>query len=700
MSILKKFCRLLCVASLSIGAFASGAAQAQNECVLSATLSYSGNTWATYRIRTVTPVSAGTFTLSYSAAYPVNDSVLLEIYTDPVFLAPVVQGSNSHQYSFSGGASRTEIDLDFSNSDGGPAPTISNISLTSSTQCSSSPTVTNGNVWISGASGTGGVYKIGDTVTATWNNGPGGDNNSGITAVTFDFSQFGGGNAVTAVNSSNTWSATYTITSGSTDATNRNVLVTANNGSGSTTTADTTNATVDNIAPTVTDANITISGATGAGGAYKIGDTVTATWNNTAGGNNNADTISNVTANFSQFGGGAAVSATNSSGTWTATYTITAGAVSAAYRNISVTATDNAGNTTTTSDTSNATVDTQAPTVSSVSVPSNATYTGGQNLDFTVNMSEAIVVNTGGGTPRIALTIGASTVYASYISGSGSSAIVFRYTIQSGDYDADGVTVGTLSLNGGTMSDSAGNNLSTTLNSVGSTASVLVGSAAPTVTGLSPPNDLTAGGATVVITGTNFTGATGVSFGGTAATNVIVNSATQITATAPAGSLGTVNVTVTTPGGTSSTGAANQFTYQVAFIPNAPTVSSLSPPSGTTNGGTTVTITGIDFTGATAVTFGGTAASSFTVNSSTQITATAPARSAGAVAVAVTTSGGTGTLQNAYTYTSASLTLSPSAGALPAGTVGGLYSVNLSASGGSSSYTYAVTTGSLRRGLP
>ena len=76
--------------------------------------------------------------------------------------------------------------------------------------------------------------------------------------------------------------------------------------------------------PVVTDARLSISGATGTGGAFKVGDTVTATWNNTAGGDNNAD-ITGVTVNFSQFGGGTAVAATNSSGTWTATYTIVAG---------------------------------------------------------------------------------------------------------------------------------------------------------------------------------------------------------------------------------------------------------------------------------------------------------------------------------------------------------------------------------------
>ncbi|MCY0656333.1 IPT/TIG domain-containing protein, partial [Klebsiella pneumoniae] len=75
-----------------------------------------------------------------------------------------------------------------------------------------------------------------------------------------------------------------------------------------------------------------------------------------------------------------------------------------------------------------------------------------------------------------------------------------------------------------------------------------------------------------------------VRFGATTATYTI-NSNTQITATPPAGSAGTVNVTVTTVGGTSATSAADQFTY----VP-APTVTSISPTSGPTSGGTTVTI--------------------------------------------------------------------------------------------------------------
>jgi|GEM_PF-3023375 len=354
------------------------------------------------------------------------------------------------------------------------------------------PTVTAANISISGASGTAGAYKIGDTVTATWNNTAGGDNNSGITAVTVDFTAFGGGAAVAATNSAETWTATYTIGSGAIDGTNRNITVTATKGEyGSATTADTTNATVDNVAPTVTAANISISGGSGTAGAYIVGDTVTATWDNTAGGDNNSDTIASVTVDFTAFGGGAAVAATNAADTWTATYTIVPGAIDGTNRNINVTATDNAGNTMPRADTTNATVDNAAPTVSSVSVPANGTYIAGQNLDFTVNWNENVTVSTGGGTPSIALNVGGTTRYAAYLNGTGSSALVFRYTVQAGDSDTNGITVGALSANGGAIRDAKGNNANLTLNSVGATAAVLVDAVAPTVSSVSVPANAT-----------------------------------------------------------------------------------------------------------------------------------------------------------------------------------------------------------------
>ena len=92
----------------------------------------------------------------------------------------------------------------------------------------------------------------------------------------------------------------------------------------------------------------------------------------------------------------------------------------------------------------------------------------------------------------------------------------------------------------------------------------------PTVSGLVPSSGPVAGGTTVTITGSRFTGASAVSFGGTSATGFTVDSDTQITATAPAGTAGTVDVTVTTAGGTSLTGTNDRYTYVAAPAP-APT---------------------------------------------------------------------------------------------------------------------------------
>jgi IPT/TIG domain-containing protein len=85
-------------------------------------------------------------------------------------------------------------------------------------------------------------------------------------------------------------------------------------------------------------------------------------------------------------------------------------------------------------------------------------------------------------------------------------------------------------------------------------------SPAPAVTAINPMTGNPAGGDTVTITGSGFTGATDAGFGATSAAATNVDSDTQITATSPAGT-GTVDVTVTTPAGTSTTSPADQFTY-------------------------------------------------------------------------------------------------------------------------------------------
>jgi RsaA N-terminal domain/Peptidase M10 serralysin C terminal/Bacterial Ig-like domain len=130
------------------------------------------------------------------------------------------------------------------------------------------------------------------------------------------------------------------------------------------------------------------------------------------------------------------------------------------------------------------TLDNLAPTVNSVLPPADGVYAVGDALDFTVNFNEAVTIT---GSPHIALVVGAATRYAEYQSGSGGSSVVFRYTIQDGDTDFDGVTVGSLSLNGGTMQDAVGNAASLVLSGLGSTAAVLVDGVAPTITSASGP---------------------------------------------------------------------------------------------------------------------------------------------------------------------------------------------------------------------
>ncbi len=159
----------------------------------------------------------------------------------------------------------------------------------------------------------------------------------------------------------------------------------------------------------------------------------------------------------------------------------------------------------------------------------------------------------------------------------------------------------------------------------------MIGNPSPSITAFTP----TTSGATtsVVITGSGFTGATAVSFGGTAASSFTVNSNTQITAVVGAGATG--SVTVTTPGSFATSATLSGFT----FAP-APTISYFSPIR--TNAATTVTIKGTNLNTTNAVSFGGTAAYSFTVVDNNTVTAVVRNGTSGSVSV--TTSGGTATL--------------------------------------------------------
>ena len=141
----------------------------------------------------------------------------------------------------------------------------------------------------------------------------------------------------------------------------------------------------------------------------------------------------------------------------------------------------------------------------------------------------------------------------------------------------------------------------------------------PRVTSIAVTLGPATGGTSVTITGTGFTGATAVTFGDTPAPSFVVNSDTSITAVSPAEGVGTVDVTVTTDGGTSAATASDEFTFVAA-----PVVSSISPNSGPVSGGTEVTITGANFVDVTSISFGGDPAG-FEVNDDSSITAWSPA---------------------------------------------------------------------------
>lgn len=190
---------------------------------------------------------------------------------------------------------------------------------------------------------------------------------------------------------------------------------------------------------------------------------------------------------------------------------------------------------------------------------------------------------------------------------------------------------------------------------------------APTVTSLSPNSGRLAGGGIVSVSGTNFTGATAVYFGAVPSSDFAVKSPTLISATAPEQSAGTVDVTVQTPDGTSAKTSSDYYTYE-----GTPTVTGVSPPSGSPSGGTSVNITGTNFSTVRNVSFGEVAASSFTINNATSITAIAPANSAGTVDVTVKSNSGTSAKSSADEYTYEApfgiTSVTPAAGSVAGGT--------------------------------
>lgn len=129
-------------------------------------------------------------------------------------------------------------------------------------------------------------------------------------------------------------------------------------------------------------------------------------------------------------------------------------------------------------------VDTTAPGEPVVTAAPNLTYYLGQQLTFRFLYDEPVFVT---GVPQLEMTVGADTVYANYVSGSGSDTLVFKYTVTSTDYDLNGIALSSpLLLNSGTIKDQAGNNAALTY-TLPNTTGVRIDGDTPLVETFIPP---------------------------------------------------------------------------------------------------------------------------------------------------------------------------------------------------------------------
>jgi hypothetical protein len=190
---------------------------------------------------------------------------------------------------------------------------------------------------------------------------------------------------------------------------------------------------------------------------------------------------------------------------------------------------------------------------------------------------------------------------------------------------------------------------------------------APAVAGVFPSGGPVYGGTFVTITGSGFTGATVVTFGGVAGAGLTVLNDSQLTVFSPAHVSGAVFVAVWVGGVPSPAAFGSSFLYGGGLV-----VTGVSPASGPTAGGTAVTITGAGFLGAVAVTFGSSPSTSVFVQSDNQLLAIAPPHSSGTVDVVVWTAilSSAPTTADLFTYTSGLVVtgVSPSAGPASGGT--------------------------------
>jgi large repetitive protein len=507
------------------------------------------------------------------------------------------------------------------------AGNLSSASTNSVTIDSTAPTVSS--VAITSASGSQNNYlNAGDVVTAT------ATFNEAVTVVTtggtpylnlnINGSQvqasYASGSGTTAL------TFTYTILSGQTDA--NGISINANSlnlnsgtikdavGNSATLThsavSDNASYLVDAVAPTasVTTASLANSGSatvqsSEAGTAYLVNTNVSVT--------NEAS----ITGASGTSWNTVAISAAN-----TNTSLALTDLVDGTYKLYTV---DAAGNLSSAS-TNSVTIDSNAPTVSSVTITSasgsqNNYLNAGDVVTATVTLSEAVTVTTTSGTPYINLNIGGTTVQASYASGSGTTALTFTYTILSGQTDANGISIdaNSLNLNSGTITDAAGNSATITHSAVADNASYMVDTTAPTasVTTASLANS---GSATVQ------SSETGTAY--LVNTNVSVTNEASITG-ASGTSWNSVAISAANTGTNLALTDLVDGTYKLYTVDAAGNLSSASTNSVTIDS-TAPTVSSVAITSATGI-------QSNTLNAGDVVTATVTMSEA----VTVTTTGGT-----------------------------------------------------------
>lgn len=358
------------------------------------------------------------------------------------------------------------------------------------------------------------------------------------------------------------------------------------------------------------------------------------------------------------------------------------------------------------------------PTVASVAVPANGTYAIGQHLDFGVTFSSAVTVT---GTPRLGLTIGSQSRNADYSSGSGGTTLTFRYTIAEGDLDANGISLGSLQLNGGSILDS-GSVANLVLNNVGSTVGILVDGVRPVVNSTTPDAGAQPTDASVVfavafskavsnVSTDDFSlSTTGTAAGTIASVSAASGSSVNVTVSGIAGT-GTIRL-YTISGTDIADGAGNAmlagFTGGMVHTvsPAAPTVT-VSASESSPALGASVTFTATLGGGASpsgTVTFkdGATTLGTGTISGATAIYSTS-ALTSGAHSITAEYAGdanNSAATSNAVTVTVATPTISLTPSSLPNPKVGAAYgSVSFSATGGTGPYTFAVTNGALPAGM-